>query len=158
MNDIFGRVVAVLTAAAVLCGMPLVYMKERQKSASQMYLLAESTQFVDNVCNTGFLSWQMWQQFYRQMLPVEGICSIKLMHETKELVYVEEDHTYRQVSTFYDEQDILSQLEQGKPYSFARNDFLRITVSVDGGIAVLPWHKDDTLNVSYGGVVKYEAY
>lgn len=158
MNDIFGRVIAVLAAAVVFCGMPLMYMKERHKSASQMYLLSESTQFVDNVCNTGFLSLQMWQQFYRQLIPVDGICDIQLMHETKELVYVEEEDTYRQVSTFYDEQDILAVLEQGETYTFARNDFLRITVSVDGGIAVLPWHQDETLNVSYGGVIKYEAY
>lgn len=158
MNDIFGRVTAILLAAAVLCGMPLVYMKERLKSASQMYLLAESTLFVDNVCNTGFLSKQMWQQFYQQMIPVEGICGIRLMHETKELVYVEKEDAYKQVSTFYDEQDILKELEQGNLYSFSRNDFLRITICVEGGMALLPWHKDETLNVSYGGVIKYEAY
>lgn len=156
MNDIFGKVIAVLAAAVIFCGMPLMYMKERLKSASQMYLLSESTQFVDNICNTGFLSLQMWQQFYKQMAPVEGICEIKLLHETKDLVYVEEEDIYRQVSTFYDEQDILAVLEQEGTYPFARNDFLRITVSVDDGTKL--WLKDQTQNVSYGGVVKYEAY
>ncbi len=158
MNDIFGRVTAMLIAAAILCGMPLVYMQERLKSASQMYLLSESTRFVDNICNTGFLSPEMWEQFYRQIAPVEGICNIELMHETKELIYDETQDAYKQVSTFFDKQEILKQLGTGNPYPFFRNDYLRITICVENGITILPWDSDKTANVSYGGVIKYEAY
>ena len=38
MDEIFGRVTAILFAAAVFMGMPLLYMSERAKSAEQMYL------------------------------------------------------------------------------------------------------------------------
>lgn len=147
-----------MIAAAVLFGLPVVYMRERAKSASQMYLLAESTRFVDSVCNTGFLSWEMLQQFYQGMIPVQGICEIGLLHESKELVYVEGEDAYEQVSVFYDEADIKRQLEREGRYCFGRNDFLRVTIQVDGGICLLPWQRDETMNISYGGVVKYEAY
>lgn len=55
MDEIFGRVTAILFAAAVFMGMPLLYMSERAKSAEQMYLLTVNTEFVDSICNTGFL-------------------------------------------------------------------------------------------------------
>jgi len=158
MNDIFGRVVTLLIAASVLFGSQVISMQERSKSACQMYLLAECTRFVDNVCNTGFLSRNMMQQFYKDMAPVQGICDIKLMHETKELVYVAKRDAFEQVSTYRDEEDISRQLEKGEHYLFARNDFLRVTVCVDGGMCVLPWLEDETENVTYGGVIKYEAY
>lgn len=158
MNDIFGRVTAILIAVATLFGMPLVYMQERQKTAAQMYLLAESTRFVDSVCNTGFLSQEMMRQFYQGLIPVQGVCEVRLLHETKELAYVQEEDTYEQVSAFYDEEDIREKLERGEDYVFARNDFLRITILVKGGLRLLPWQEDDTQNICYGGVVKYEAY
>ena len=43
MDEIFGRVTAILFAAAVFMGMPLLYMSERAKSAEQMYLLTVNT-------------------------------------------------------------------------------------------------------------------
>ena len=46
MDEIFGRVTAILFAAAVFMGMPLLYMSERAKSAEQMYLLTVNTEFV----------------------------------------------------------------------------------------------------------------
>ena len=157
MNDAFGKVAAMLLAAVVLCGMPVVYMQERAKTATQMYLLSESTRFVDSVCNIGFISQGMLQQFYQNMQPVNGICRIFIMHETKELAFVDGEDAYEPVSTFYDEKDILKQLEQGKHYEMAKNDFLRVTVCVDGGLRLFPWQKDRTENVCYGGVIRYEA-
>ena len=38
MDEIFGRVTAILFAAAVFMGMPLLYMSERAKSAEQKTL------------------------------------------------------------------------------------------------------------------------
>jgi len=52
-------VTAILFAAAVFMGMPLLYMSERAKSAEQMYLLTVNTEFVDSICNTGFLTMEM---------------------------------------------------------------------------------------------------
>ena len=66
MDEIFGRVTAILFAAAVFMGMPLLYMSERAKSAEQMYLLTVNTEFVDSICNTGFLTMEMYQQFYKE--------------------------------------------------------------------------------------------
>lgn len=158
MNDVFGKVISILLAVAVFFVMPMCYMQERMKSASQMYLLAECTGFIDSVCNTGFISRQMLQQFYRELGQVNGICKVQLVHETKELVYVESEDSFRQISTYHDESDIYEQLESGGRYLFGKNDFVKVVVCCEGGFSLFPWQEDPTQNVSYGGVVRYEAY
>ena len=78
MDEIFGRVTAILFAAAVFMGMPLLYMSERAKSAEQMYLLTVNTEFVDSICNTGFLTMEMYQQFYKEISAASGIYEVHM--------------------------------------------------------------------------------
>lgn len=154
MEDIFGRMAAIFLAVSVLFGMPLVYMQERAKTAEQMYLLSVDAGFVDSVCNTGFISMEMYRGLCRQLEQSPGIYDMYLVHEEKELVYQNGEYSY--VSTFHDEQDILAVLETGQKYRFAKGDYLKLAlVKKKGGIS-FPWLKDNTLNIFYGGTVKYE--
>lgn len=156
MDEIFGKVTAILFAAAVFAGMPLIYMNERAKSAEQMYLLAMNTEFVDSVCNTGFLTMEMYRQFCRKISAVSGICEIHIVRAQKEIVY--EDGAYFYENTFYDEEDIISDLEQYGVYEFKRGDYIRAAITKSKSIFSIPGIKDDTVNVYYGGTVRYEDF
>lgn len=156
MDDILGKVASMLLAAMLFCMMPFCAMAQRQDTAGQMYLLSVSTRFVDSICNTGFVSEQMMQQFYGQAAAVPQICQIQLLHETKELVYDEEKDIYAQVSTFYDEEDIWEKVRQKERYCFAKNDFIQVVISCKRRFQLLPGQEEAAMDIRYGGVVKYE--
>ena len=103
MDEIFGRVTAILFAAAVFMGMPLLYMSERAKSAEQMYLLTVNTEFVDSICNTGFLTMEMYQQFYKEISAASGIYEVHMYREQKDIVLEQGDYSYE--SIFFDDRE-----------------------------------------------------
>ena len=108
MDEIFGRVTAILFAAAVFMGMPLLYMSERAKSAEQMYLLTVNTEFVDSICNTGFLTMEMYQQFYKEISAASGIYEVHMYREQKDIVLEQGDYSYE--SIFLDDKVMLAVL------------------------------------------------
>ena len=120
MDEIFGRVTAILFAAAVFMGMPLVYMSERAKSAEQMYLLTVNTEFVDSICNTGFLTMEMYQQFYKEISAASGIYEVHMYREQKDIVLEQGDYSYE--SIFFDEKDMLAELEKNRVYESESGD------------------------------------
>ena len=103
MDEIFGRVTAILFAAAVFMGMPLLYMSERAKSAEQMYLLTVNTEFVDSICNTGFLTMEMYLQFYKEISAASGIYEVHMYREQKDIVLEQGDYSYE--SIFFDDRE-----------------------------------------------------
>lgn len=156
MDDVLGKAVSIFLAAVILCMLPLGYLSERQKVVSQMYVLSESVRLVDGVCNTGFLSEQMLRQFYQRLHAQNLILEVRLVHEARE--YVETGDGYQQVSTYFDEEDIRKKLEVQSKYEVARNDFFQVVICGEGGFCMFPWCRDKTINVRYGGAVRYEAY
>lgn len=158
MNDIFGKICSFFLAAVILFGMPLVYMNERAKTAEQLYLLTEATNFVDSVCNTGFIDGQMMRSLYASLSRDRAYYEISLLHEQQEYVYDDETDEYVRCETFYDEHTVWEQVEQGREYLFSRGDFLRITIEKKGDFTLIPGIPDRTVSVTYGGTIKYEAY
>jgi hypothetical protein len=158
MNDIFGKVFSIFLAVIIMFGMPLVYMNERAKTASQLYLLTEATHFVDSVCNTGRISKQMMEQFSTGLSRKSAVVDISLVHEQPEYIYDEENDTYVRCLTYHDETDIWNTVEQGGDYLFSRGDFLVITLEQRAGFGLLSQGLDPTVSIRYGGTVKYEAY
>lgn len=158
MNDIFGKVFTIFLAAAVLFGMPLIYMNERAKTAEQLYLLTEATHFVDSVCNTGFVDGEMLRSLYASLSLKSAAYEITLLHEQPEYVYDGEHDRYVRCEAFYDEDTIWERVETGEDYLFGRGDFFRITVRKKAGLLPFAGCFDQTVGVQYGGTVKYEAY
>ena len=156
MEEIFGKVAAILFAAAVFAGIPFLYMTERAKSAEQMYLMAVNTEFIDSICNTGMLTMGMYEQLCREVSAVSGIYEIHLLREQKEIVLEDGNYTYE--STFYDEKDMLEQLKRGEACSFDRGDYVRAAIIRTRAAFSVPWIRDDTVNVFYGGTVRYEDF
>ncbi len=158
MNDIFGRVCTFFVAAAIMFGMPLIYMNERAKTAEQLYLLTEATHFVDSVCNTGLVSGEMLRSLYAALCAENAVYEISLLHEQPEYVYDEQRDAYVRCETFYDEETIWEQVGTGADYLLSRGDFFRITVRRQAGFTLFAMIPDRTVSVQYGGTIKYEAY
>lgn len=158
MNDIFGRIFTFFVAAAILFGMPLIYMNERAKTAEQLYLLTEATHFVDSVCNTGFVNGEMLRSLYTALSGKSAVYEISLLHEQPEYVYDSESDLYLRCETYYDEDTIWEWIGQGEDYLLARGDFFRVSVKKKAGFTLFAGILDQTVGVQYGGTVKYEAY
>ena len=156
MDEIFGRVTAILFAAAVFMGMPLLYMSERAKSAEQMYLLTVNTEFVDSICNTGFLTMEMCQQFYKEISAASGIYEVHMYREQKDIVLEQGDYSYE--SIFFDEKDMLAELEKNRVYEFERGDYLKVAIIKKKGWMDFVGSRDSSVNVLYGGTVRYEDF
>ncbi len=156
MDDILGRVAAILAAAIIFMGIPITYMQERAKSAEQMYLLSLDTKFVDTVCSVGFLDMDMYQQFLKEVASAPGTHEVKILHEQKEIVLSKETYSFE--STYYDEEDIFAKLQQGKVYTFGKGDFIKVMIIKEKGTFSLPWITDETMNIFYGGTVRYASF
>lgn len=156
MDDILGKVVAILLATFIFAGIPIIYMRERAKTAEQMYLLSMVTEFVDSMCNVGFVDYTMYQQFLKEVAAASGLYQVQILHEQKELLYSEDEYSY--VSTYYDEEDMIEQLQVGECYYFAHGDYIKVTLLQEKEKFRLPGVEDATMNIFYGGRVRYAAY
>ncbi len=158
MNDIFGKICSIFLAVVILFGMPLIYMNERAKTAEQLYLLTESTHFVDSVCNTGSISAQMLRSLYASLSERSAVYEVELLHEQPEYVLDEDSGTYARCMTYHDEDEIWACVESGREYLFSRGDFLLMVIHRRAGFGLFAGDGDATVSVRYGGTVKYEAY
>ncbi len=147
MSDILGRVFAVFLAVIIFFGMPLIYMNERAKSARQLFLLTESTSFIDSICNTGVITDETLRRYFEK-ISKGGPVNIRFTHESREYSPAGE------VSVFFDEDDIYKAIDSEKRYVFLRGDFLKVTLWVNDNFSILPHVADNTLNVCYGGTIR----
>lgn len=136
--------------------LPVMAMGERAKTAAQLYLLTEETELIDSVCNVGFLNQNMYEQFQNRILRLPGIYEVKITIERKELQYEDEKVSY--VSRFWDTDEIEEILRNEELFALYRNDFIRIRVTRKDVRQSFCPGMDQTVNVFYGGTVKYEAY
>lgn len=136
--------------------LPVMEMGERTKTAAQLYLLTEETELIDSVCNVGFLNQNMYEQFQNRILRLPGIYEVKITIERKELQYEDEKVSY--VSRFWDTDEIEEILRNEELFALYRNDFIRIWVTRKDVRQSFWPGMDQTVNVFYGGTVKYEAY
>lgn len=156
MNDSLGKIFSILIAAILMVYLPVMAMGERTKTAAQLYLLTEETELIDSVCNVGFLNQNMYEQFQNRILRLPGIYEVKITIERKELQYEDEKVSY--VSRFWDTDEIEEILRNEELFALYRNDFIRIWVTRKDVRQSFWPGMDQTVNVFYGGTVKYEAY
>ena len=127
-----------------------------KESAEQMYLLTVNTEFVDSICNTGFLTMEMYQQFYKEISAASGIYEVHMYREQKDIVLEQGDYSYE--SIFFDEKDMLAELEKNRVYEFERGDYLKVAIIKKKGWMDFVGSRDSSVNVLYGGTVRYEDF
>lgn len=156
MNDSLGKIFSILIAAVLMVYLPVMAMGERAKTATQLYLLTEETELIDSVCNVGFLNQNMYEQFQNKILRLPGIYEVRITIERKELQYEDEKVSY--VSRVWNTDEIEEILRNEELFALYRNDFIRIWVTRKDARQSFLLGMDQTVNVFYGGTVKYEAY
>lgn len=164
MENAFGKIVGIFLAAAVMFGLPVIYMAERQESVQQMFIQTETVYLVDSVRNTGVLTRQMLEEYERKLGITDGICRIELMH-MKKVFYLTDDGFEEREERYYTA-DIRNQVYKEGAYSFGTDDYFKVTVREEGRgflYAVRNIFYPDQglagrLLSYYGGTVKYEVH
>ena len=77
MNDTLATIVAIALTAILMFVFPLMTMSDRVDDSAQVSLQAETTQFVQEVTNTGVLTAQNYEK-YQAKLPSQNTYSIDL--------------------------------------------------------------------------------
>lgn len=156
MNHAFSSVIAILVSISLFFLMPFLYAYERLETTAQYYVLSESILFVDEICNTGFLSKEMYDQFQEVLSSDNRIYEIELEHQKSGLVLGEnsELNLYKE---YADEEDMLAMLEAEGCYEFSQNDLLRIRIKcTKHGLPGL-FASDGIVAAVYGGRIRYEV-
>lgn len=132
--DSFDKIVGILISVILLFLVPLMYLAQKQDVITQLFVSNKTTQFVDSIKNTGFLSYDMYLSFMKQMESTNNIYNIELTHAHKviEPVYDEtsnnymEDYIIHYYNTYQDE--ILSEISSKGEYRFNQGDYVSIKI------------------------------
>ncbi len=127
MNDVFGKVFAILLCVWLMFLYPLQETKKESMKLEKMYLYQETVRFVDNIRNTGVIDSRDMEKY---MQKVHG------MNQKYQI----------QISYYSDsrQQDVLEILKSSDVCQMSYRDFLKIILEdIDGNLVVC-----------YGGSVK----
>lgn len=163
MGDSLGRVVGILAAVCLLFFVPIFYFGERQETLEQLYLLTETTDFVDTVRLTGTLDREVYQAYCKKLEALSGRYEIKMTHQTRRLELVQS--TLRLIREEYYQEQMLEKLNQTGRYFFEEGDFFRVElVKTSPQAAERMWKKllgktgnDSYVSVYYGGKICYDG-
>ena len=163
MSDILGRILGIFLAVSLLFLIPVLYFAERQETVEQLYLITETTNFVDTVRMTGRLTRETYEKFQSKLGGLPEIYEVKMTgrHQRIELT---EQMLYLHQEEFY-EQQIVERLEKEGEYCFDEGDFFRVElIKRSTGFAkrirgfLLPDLEDSGgVNIYYGGMICYDG-
>lgn len=133
--DSFGKVVGIFIGIVLMFLFPILYYAQKQDAITQTYVLTETSYFVDNVKNSGYISQSMYQRFIKKLDATNNLYTIEIEHAHLVInpVYNEstnvfmndfKEHTY---VTYTD--TILDQIYgTNKIYKFNQGDYLTVKV------------------------------
>ena len=180
MADSLSKFIAIVIAAFLLFIFPVKNEFERQDETSRMFVLTETTKFVDSARNIGYITPLMYLQFSKGLSATGNVYEIELEHYHKKYdpIYddpsvaasFKEDFSVNYSGTFTDE--ILKKLFPGdsavtdRTYKMSKGDYFAVRIyNKNKTIATrmqemvyntkLPAEK---IMVEYGGMVKDEDY
>ncbi len=156
MNNAFSAVVSIVVAVIVFTFLPLMLIYERMESVRQMYALTETEYFVDSICNTGFLSEDMYLQYLKSLEGKGGVYKVEITQEVN--AYTESVYGYEKTKEYYDEDDMMQVFARDENYYFSRDDYIRVIVTRLSSVNPFARSKEPMTECYYGGQIKYEAY
>lgn len=165
MSDAFGKITGFLLAAVLMYFIPVVFFANRQQNIAQLYIIAESTELVETVKNTGRLTRDMYETFENDVMSLGGRYSIKLARIHYEYG-IDENGNYGRYEVCDYTPQLMEEMAESEKILFAENDFVyvevrRIEKSILDKMAGLFLNDafccDETVSY-YGGCVKNESY
>lgn len=169
MNPL-SKIIAIILSVILMFIVPIMYMAQKQDVISQSYVSNETTVFIDNIKNSGYISMEMYMDYIHKIDATNNLYSIEMVHANKivEPLYDEntgtflEDYYIYYVNTYQDK--ILETLDQGKDYKFNQGDYISITVvnqtkTIATRLMELFYSSDvpdEQILVTYGGMIRDE--
>ncbi len=163
MSDSIGRIVGIFIAVCLMFFLPLVYFGERQDSLEQMYLITETTDFVDTVRMTGTLDKEVYRAFCQKIGNMSGSYEVRMTHQSRRLEIA--DARLQLVREEVYQEQIVETLEKIGQYAFEEGDFFRVElVRAAPGFMESLWsrllgreERKRYVNVYYGGKICYDG-
>ncbi len=156
MNNAFSQMVSIIIAVIIMCFMPLCFLYGRIDNLRQIYVLTETEYFIDSICNTGFVSKEMYDGYIRAIGNKGAVYEVDITRETP--VYTLTDTGYELSKDYYGNEEIVSEIEESGRYYFSQGDFVRAQVKKVSDINVFSIFGNEVRECYYGGQIKYEAY
>jgi len=174
MDDILGKIVAILLAVLLLFVAPILMVFESQDETSRIYVLSETSKFVDSVRNLGYITPTLYEDYLRKLVNTNNLYEIEMEHyhmrhdpvysDPADPTTFQNDFKVNYIATY--NQDILNDLySKTGLYSMSKGDYF----------CVLVYNKNKTLAtriqemlyntplstakivINYGGVIKDET-
>lgn len=127
MNDVFGKVFAILLCIWLMFLYPLQETKKESIKLEKMYLYQETVRFVDNIRNTGIIDSRDMEKYMQKVHSMNQKYQIQISYYSDSM-----------------QQDVLEILKSSDVCQMSYRDFLKIILE----------DTDGNLVVCYGGSVK----
>lgn len=137
MSDVFGTVITILLCTYLMFIGPIQYYKFQEKITEEMYIINETTYFIDNIRNTGILSDVDYFNYKRELYKLSDLYKIKIS-----VIDYKDDMIKNSLS----ELEILEELKEHNNYLFDQGDYIKITIQ-----------NKNKLVICYGGSIKNEV-
>ena len=92
MNDTFGKIVSIWIGCVFLFLLPISFYAKEQEQMERLFLLTETTYFVDSVRNTGVLTDSMLEKFEKKLSLLSCLYRIEMEHASQ--IYTNPQETY----------------------------------------------------------------
>ncbi|WP_010250303.1 hypothetical protein [Acetivibrio cellulolyticus] len=93
MGDSLGKIIAIVLAVLLLFIYPTKNEFERLDETSRIYVLTETSKFVDSVRNLGYITPVMYEEFSSRLAATNNLYEIKMEHRKKRYDPVYDDPT-----------------------------------------------------------------
>ena len=143
--------------------LPISFYAKEQDQMERLFLLTETTYFVDSIRNTGVLTDSMLEKFEKKISLLSGFYQIEMEHASQ--IYTSSQDTYSFQQDCYYTKQILEELDLNGKYTFFQGDFFKVSIvevknsfgkrlqNLLLGITEQP----ETIAAYYGGMIRCEV-
>lgn len=167
----FNKIIGIFVAVVLMFIFPLMYNAQKQDMISQVYVSNETTEFINNIKNKGYITKNMYHSYVSKINGTGNLYNIEIIHSHKKIepLYEEDtgefinDYTIYYYNTYQDE--IYEVIDQEETYHFSQGDFISIKVNNKNKTlattlmqvvykSIIP---TEQIIVTYGGLIRDEA-
>ena len=169
--DSLGKVFSLFFVVILLFLVPLHDEARRMDTMSQVYVSNETTEFVNNIKNKGYITVEMYQRYIEVIDRTNNLYDVQIVHSHKivepfvnEAEMIEEGkYIIRFFDTYTDE--ILEAFDKGDTYYFSQGDYINVSIRnrnktlSDHIFSFLSFRNVPTekIFVTYGGMIRDEV-
>ena len=141
---------------------PLQDSARKADAVSQIYISNETTEFVNNIKNKGYITLEMYKRFIQNIDKTNNLYDIQIVHSHRLIEplvnadrIVEEHYTVRYYNTYQDE--ILETFDEGNIYYFSQGDYINVNIkNRNKTLADRITVSNGKIFVTYGGMIRDE--